>query len=173
MKCDGKEPCNRVGDPEVKLICKILIGIRSVSTGKANVCMSKADEVARDTLAPSHQPPMRHNSDEVRVTIASPPMLIENGNVSLADATKHVLSGLTLKSAHLSSLSTPGSGLLHLDDSMAQINPGCCSLPTQPTEMTKSTEGSTTFIPPALQTSDFGSNGLDDPIRTYGSDQTL
>lgn len=135
--------------------------------------MSKADEVARDTLDPSHQHPMRLNNDEVRVTIASPPMLIENGNVSLTDATKHVLSGLTWEPAHLSSLSTPGSGLLHLDDSMAQINPGCCSLPTQPTEMTKSTEGSTTSIPPAPQTSGFTANGLDDPIRTYGFDRTL
>ena len=83
-------------------------------------------------------------------------------------------SGLIWESAHLSSLSTPGSGLLHLDDSMAQINPGCCSLPTQPTEMTKSAEGPTTSIPPpAIQTSDFGGGGLDDPIRTYGSDRTL
>jgi hypothetical protein len=82
-------------------------------------------------------------------------------------------SGLIWEPAHLSSLSTPGSGLLHLDDSIVQINPGCCALPTQPTEMTKPTEGPTTSIPPALQASDFGGNGLDDPIRTYGSDQTL
>ena len=135
--------------------------------------MSKADEVAQDTLAPSHQFPMRRNSDGVQVIIASPLMLIAIGNVSLADAIKHVLSGLTCEPAHLSSLSTPGSGLLYLDDSMAQINPGCCSLPTQPTEMTKSTEGPTTSIHPAPQTSDFGGNGLDDSIRTYGSDRTL
>jgi hypothetical protein len=82
-------------------------------------------------------------------------------------------SGLICEPAHLSSLSTPGSGLLRLDDSIAQINPGCCSLPTQPTEMTKPTGKSTTSISPALQTSDFGGSGLDDPIRTYGSDQTL
>jgi hypothetical protein len=100
-------------------------------------------------------------------------MLIENGNVSLVDAIKHVWSELTREPAHLSSLSTPGSGLLQLDDSIAQINPGCCSLPTQPTEMTKPTEGSPTTISPALQTSDFGGSGLDDPIRAYGSDRTL
>ena len=116
---------------------------------------------------------MRLNNDEVRVIIALPPMLIENGNVSLTDAIKNALSGLTWEPAHLSSLSTPGSGLLHLDDSMAQINPGCCSLPTQPTEMNKPTEASTTSIPPALQNSDFSGNGLDDSIRTYESDQTL
>lgn len=135
--------------------------------------MSRADEVARDTLAPSHQHQMHPNSDEVQATIASLLMLTGNGNVSLVDATKCVWSGLTLEPAHLSSLSTPGSGLLHLDDTMAQIVPGCCSLPTQPIEMTKSTEGSTTSIPPALQTSDFGGSGIDDPIRTYDSDQTL
>jgi hypothetical protein len=75
--------------------------------------------------------------------------------------------------AHLSSLSTPGYGLLHLDDSIAQIRPGCCSLPTQPTDMIKPMGNSTTSIPAALQISDFGGNALDDPIRTYASDQTL
>jgi len=75
--------------------------------------------------------------------------------------------------AHLSSLSTPGSGLLHLDDSIAPINPGCCSLPTQPIDMIKSTGDPITSIPPVPQTSDFGGAGLDDPIRTYGSDRML
>ena len=82
-------------------------------------------------------------------------------------------SGLIWEPAHLSSLSTPGSGLLHLDDTMAQINPGCCSLPTQPIEMAKPTESSTTSIPPAPQTSDFAGIGLEDTIRTYVSDQAL
>jgi len=80
---------------------------------------------------------------------------------------------LTRGPAHLSSLGTPGSGLLHLDDSIAQIHPGCCSLPTQPTDMIKPMGNSTASIPAALQISDFGGNVLDDPIRTYASDQTL
>lgn len=44
--------------------------------------MLKADEVARDILAPSHQRPTHLNSDEAQVTTASLQMLIESGNVS-------------------------------------------------------------------------------------------
>lgn len=73
----------------------MLISAHSVSTGSASACTSKADEVARDILAPNHHYPTRLSNDEVQVTTASLLMLIVNGNVSLVDATKHVLSGLT------------------------------------------------------------------------------
>lgn len=134
--------------------------------------MSKADEVARGTLDSSHQLLVCLNNVKVPVITAWLLMLIETGSVSSAD-TRSSSQALTRIPAHLSSLSTPGSGLLHLDDSMAQINPKCCSLPTQPVEMTRSTEDSMTSIPPTLQNSDFGGNDLDDPIRIYGSDETL
>jgi hypothetical protein len=76
-------------------------------------------------------------------------------------------------SAHLSSLSTPGSGLLHLDDSMTMgpMSSGCCSLPTQPTDIPKPTSGFSN--PPALQTPDPNEASQHDPIRTYGSDRAL
>jgi len=74
--------------------------------------------------------------------------------------------------AHIASLSTPGSGLLHVDDSMATMTSGCCSLPTQPTELPRPAPN--VVAPVSLaQTSEFDETGLDDPIRAYGSDQTL
>jgi hypothetical protein len=76
-------------------------------------------------------------------------------------------------SAHLSSLSTPGSGLLQLDDSMSMgpMISGCCSLPTQPTDIPKPTSGS--LNTPVRQTSESSEASPHDPIRTYGSDRTL
>jgi hypothetical protein len=76
-------------------------------------------------------------------------------------------------SAHLSSLSTPGSGLLQIDDSMSMgpMSSGCCSLPTLPTDIPKPTFG----LPytPVRQTSESSEASPNDPIRTYGSDRTL
>lgn len=74
--------------------------------------------------------------------------------------------------AHLASLSTPGSGLLHVDDSMAPMTSGCCSLPTQPTELARPIPSVAEPVSLA-QTSEFDGMGLDDPIRAYGSDQAL
>lgn len=47
--------------------------------------MSKADEVARDTLDLSHQRPTHLSSGEAQVTPALLLMLIGNGNVSFVD----------------------------------------------------------------------------------------
>lgn len=66
---------------------QVLINIYSVSTGSANVYMSKADEVERDIRAPSHQYPMYLSSDEAQATTALPLTLIGNGNVGLVYAT--------------------------------------------------------------------------------------
>ena len=63
----------------------MLISVRSVPAGCANACMSRADEVARDTLAQSHQYPVHRNSEGVQATTASLLMLIGNGSVSLVN----------------------------------------------------------------------------------------
>jgi hypothetical protein len=47
--------------------------------------MSKADEVARDTLDLSHQYPIHLSSGEAQVTPALLLMSVGNGNVSIVD----------------------------------------------------------------------------------------
>ena len=77
------------------------------------------------------------------------------------------------KTAHLATLSTPGSGLLHLDETIIPVNPGCCSLPTQPADIVRSGAQSSSPNPPSLETSTFDSGVANEPTRVYGSDRSL
>jgi hypothetical protein len=75
--------------------------------------------------------------------------------------------------AHLSSLATPGSGLLHLDENMAMAIPGCCSLPTQPTNMIPPAAQPTYPSPQSFSFPDSEFIELEAPMRVYDSDQSL
>ena len=179
MKCDGNEPCSRVRPylPQSPGTHSHTIFFHSVLIGSATAYTSKADEEALVTPEPNGRCRMRISPSNggVPVTKASCLMSSGTGNVSSTSYVRVLLKvnaeGFNL--AHLSSLSKPGSGLLHLDEDMAMINPGCCSLPTQPTSMNPPAAQSMYPNPQSFSFPDSGFEGIDCPIRTYESDSLL
>jgi hypothetical protein len=119
---------------------------------------------------------IRLSKEEVPASKASCLMSNGSGNVS----STMIKFSVSFKShadrhhsARLSSLATPGSGLLHLDDNMGMTIPGCCSLPTQPMNMTPTAAQPTYPSPQSFSLPDSESFELDAPIRVYDSDQSL
>ena len=150
----------------------------SAPTENATAYTSRVDAVAPVILELNgHRRARTHSSsEEVPATKASCPMSNKSGNVSSNDAQVSVLLGVHADGshlAHLSSLAMPGSGLLDLDESMPMTSSGCCSLPTQPTNLMPPAAQPAYPNPQSFSFPDSSFDALDAPIRAYDSDQSL